>query len=175
MLFLNIFTAIVGANVPSYGSCDKNNFKYKDLIGKGFALVPVLAASPIKVSGEVYFIDGCTFGVRNFVFYNARTSRFYGGNKGTAEGINLSETVVSSSANPSAQIFSLVKSPGAQTNFNSMNEIRLFEVDTNTLLAVATITATSGGSIGRGDSSAFGLNSEQLFGVVSALLLAFLI
>jgi hypothetical protein len=126
----------------------------------------------------IFLIDGCNFGVKDFVFYNARQSIFYGGNKGTADGIVLSDTPVTQSSFPAVYNYTLVTRPGAQANLDSINEIRLFEQETNVLLAVASLAGagkvtTGGGGTSTGGATRF--TTEYSFGVISAILLSFVL
>lgn len=52
----------------------------------------------------------------------------------------LSDDPAPSSAKPTNATFKLVSRPGAQTNFDSLNEIRLFQAESNILLAVASLS-----------------------------------
>lgn len=174
MILSTLFVSLALAQVPIYGDCNKDNFKLKPLIGKSFPLVPSLSGGPIVIKGNIFLIDGCNFGVKDFVFYNARQSVFYGGNKGTADGIVLSDTPVTQSSNPAVFNYTLVTRPGAQANLDSINEIRLFEQETKILLAVASLPAPTGNNGGSNTSVANSrLTTENSFGIISAILLAF--
>lgn len=79
MLKMIMYAAIVMAQVPTYGDCNPTEFKLKSIVDVPFALKPILSGGPIQVAGDVVIIDGCTFGVRNFVLQNAKPCSFYGG------------------------------------------------------------------------------------------------
>jgi hypothetical protein len=78
---MKIFMIVIGvmAQVPTYGDCNPTEFKLKSIVNKPFALLPILSGGKIQISGDVVIIDGCTFGVQNFVFQNANPSSFFGG------------------------------------------------------------------------------------------------
>jgi hypothetical protein len=55
MLSSIFFASVALAQVPTYGDCNKENFKLKSLVGKSFPLVPSLAGGPIIIKGDVIF------------------------------------------------------------------------------------------------------------------------
>jgi hypothetical protein len=155
-----IIATLANAQVPAYGPCNPTNHRYQSVQGQRFPITPALSNSPITVSGQVTIIDGCKFSVQNFVFFNARESYWYGANKGTADGITLSDTVVIPSAFPANFTFDLTQRVGAQANFNGLNQLRLFERDSNVVVAMVDlpeIAAPAPGSIpGSGSPTASG-------------------
>ena len=134
-----LLAASVLAQAPKYGACNVEDAKA--LVNRSIPIVPALTGSVIKVSGSIFIIDGCNFGVRDFVFINGDESYWYGGYKGSSDGFTLSQQYIYASANPSTQRFPLVQTAGAQTNFNGFNEFRLFSKNLNLVVATADMSA----------------------------------
>lgn len=66
--------AFVTARDPTYGLCDVKTFSQSANVNKSYPIKPALSQTAIVISGDFYVIDGCNFGLRNFVFYNAQVT-----------------------------------------------------------------------------------------------------
>ena len=134
-------------------------------------IIPQLTQSVITVKGNLVITDKCNFESRNFTFINARESYWMGGKKGSKDGITVSDQFVYPSAFPATFKYPLRQAVGAEVNFKSFDEFRLFERDTNTLIAVASMPTLSGGGNGGSNSGAkeVGVLGTVLFGLVCYL------
>jgi hypothetical protein len=141
MLSSALLFAVAFAQAPKYGKCNKDNFERKDLINVNIPIQKVLTQSPIEVSGSIYIIDGCSFGVRDFKFLNADASYWVGGYKGSAEAMTLVTENVTPSAFNTNQTYNLRQDAGAEANFDGFNQFRLFVRNTNLLIATADFPA----------------------------------
>jgi hypothetical protein len=159
MLSTAILVALAFAQAPKYGKCSKDNFDRKDLINVNIPIQKVLTQSPIEVSGNIYIIDGCSFGVRDFVFQNADASFWVGGYKGSGEAMTLSNEQVQASATSSRQTFNLRQEVGAEANFDGFNQFRLFARGTGLLIATADFPARGSVTPASSTSAASGTNT----------------
>ena len=94
-----------------------------------------------------------------------------GGYKGNADGITLSDQFVFPSAFPATFKYPLRQAAGAEVNFGGFNQFRLFERDTNTLIAVADMPAKTGS--GNGNNTSGALTSSVLGAALLSLTWAF--
>jgi hypothetical protein len=69
-----LLATFIAAKDPEYGRCDLKTFAQSANVNKSYPIKPALVQSPIVISGDFYIIDGCTFGLRNLIFYNAQVS-----------------------------------------------------------------------------------------------------
>ena len=86
---------------------------------------------------------------------NAGASKWYGGMANSLDGLSLSEDTINASAGNGKQTFTFRSVAGAAVSFKDFNQFRLFDTQSNTLIAVANIPmnilssgATSGPSAG---------------------------
>eukprot|EP00842_Homolaphlyctis_polyrhiza_P002454 jgi/Hompol1/3209/HPOL_001590-RA len=134
----------------AYGSCSPTNFKYSSIIATPQAIVPVKqiplvtgAGAPLTVQGSIQILDGCSFAFKDYIFLNAGETYWYGGNIGSSDGVTVSDAQVFPYAFPTTAIFNLTQVPGRQVNYNTFNQLRLYEKTTNTLLATADMPVVS--------------------------------
>ncbi|KAJ3337195.1 hypothetical protein HDU91_001547, partial [Kappamyces sp. JEL0680] len=136
----------------AYGPCDKTKFGQAANINVSYPIVSALQSGDIPIKGDFYIIDGCNFGLRNFVFYNARETYLYGAMPGSNEAMTLTDQTVIASAFPMTQTFSLKQDAGSQANFDAFTEIRFFEVTTKTVIATVSLPALPAGASSSGSS-----------------------
>jgi hypothetical protein len=156
MISLILQTA-VNAQAPTYGLCNPNSHRYSSVQGQGFPITPALSNGQVTISGEAYIVNGCRLGLRNFVYYNGGETYWFGSNRGSNDGITLSDTFVQPSAFPANFTYDLTQRPGAQANFNGINQLRLFERNRNIVIATVDLPdlpAPSGGATGTAPSAA---------------------
>ncbi|KAJ3321029.1 hypothetical protein HDV06_004688 [Boothiomyces sp. JEL0866] len=148
---LHLLLSSAYAQSLAYGPCDPAKSPYS---GKQISvpITPTLSQSPIVISGNVVIIDGCTFGVTNFIFYNAGESYWIGAVDNGTVGATLSDQFVYPAANPANYNFTLTKKAGAQTNFYMFNQFRLFEINSKTIIATATLPYSVGSSSSSGST-----------------------
>ena len=72
MLAALFAVASVAAKDPTYGLCDVKTFAQSANVNKSYPIKAALSQTAITISGDFYVIDGCNFGLRNFVFFNAQ-------------------------------------------------------------------------------------------------------
>jgi hypothetical protein len=162
-----LLASLAYAQKPTYGLCDPNNFGQAANVNKSFPIKPALASgAAVVISGDFYIIDGCRFGLRNFVFYNAQGTKLYGGFPNSPDGITLSDDLVSPSSSPSTQTFEFKKVAGAEANFNGFSQVRFFAESLQQVVATVDLPAPSAstggsGSTGTGSSSAATTTSKN--------------
>ncbi|KAJ3272193.1 hypothetical protein HDV01_005847 [Terramyces sp. JEL0728] len=170
---LSLLFASAYAQSLVYGPCDPAKYPYS---GKqiSVAIKPTLTQTPIVISGNIAVLDGCTFAVENFIFYNAGESYWIGGIDNQTVGAMLSDQFVYPAANPSTYNFTMTKKAGAATNFYMFNQFRLFEINSQTIIATANLpypvgassttasgsTATSAGASSGSSSTAASAKSD---------------
>ncbi|KAJ3311703.1 hypothetical protein HDV04_003848 [Boothiomyces sp. JEL0838] len=150
---LSLLVSFASAQSLAYGPCDPAKSPYT---GKQVSvpITPTLTQTPIVISGNIGIIDGCTFGVTNFIFYNAGESYWIGAIDNGTIGATLSDQFVYPAANPANYNFTLTKKPGAATNFYMFNQFRLYEINSKTIIATATLPYTVGSSSSSGSTQA---------------------
>ena len=127
--------------------CDAKNFRYASHMDGGhgdheFPLKTANASSPVKVSGTLQIIDGCTFGVKNLVISgtDAESLSWFAGNGSSHEGYRLASESVKPPTAPITQQWKFVSTPGSEVSYDDFNQFRLCDETSRTLLAVADIT-----------------------------------
>ncbi|KAJ8328421.1 hypothetical protein BDV3_005669 [Batrachochytrium dendrobatidis] len=155
-LLATVHNSVNAQSLP-YGLCDTANFQYSALVGKPTAVIPIkqiplvtIAGAPLTVKGSITIIDGCHFEATDFVFTGAGESYWYGSAPGSSDGVTLVDTPVAQSANPAKFSFAFTQVAGRQVNWQSFTEMRLFEKNTNGLLATVTFPGKLGASAGAG-------------------------
>ncbi|KAI9336828.1 hypothetical protein DFJ73DRAFT_17818 [Zopfochytrium polystomum] len=97
----------------------------------------------ITVSGTFHIIDGCTFKIQNFIFLNALQTKWYAGVVGldssgqvsvNQNGVTFVSAVVPAQ-NGGDATFNLITQADIAYSFFSINQLRLFDVQQNELLA----------------------------------------
>jgi hypothetical protein len=121
--------------VSAYSKCSPDDVKGPITI----PLTKVLSTSPIEISGSIEIIDGCTFKVTGFTFYNARTARWYGGIGSAGDAITLSDATVNPSAGKGEQTFKFRDVVGAPVSFRDFNQFRLFDEESQVVIATAEV------------------------------------
>ena len=127
----------------AYSLCDAKNYPYSSAAGSlEYPLVMALddKTSPVKATGKVQIVDGCTFAVKDFV-YNGGPAVWFGGNGSDTNGIRLSDTVVQPSATPSSATYQFRTAAGSAVSYNDFSQFRLFDEKSLTLVATADIGA----------------------------------
>jgi hypothetical protein len=165
---LVLLVASVAAQAPTYGPCNAT-FPYSDWIAQGknisFPIIKVVATPGLVLNGTIQILDSCTFAVNSFLYLGGGESYWYGGFKGSDVGIRIADEYVYASQVPNTRQFKLTSVPGAQANFGGFNQIRLFDRNTNVLVATADMpdpkSGTPGGSSGSGTSGSTGGNSTK--------------
>jgi hypothetical protein len=77
--------------------------------------------------------------VTGFTFYNARTARWYGGIGSAGDAITLSDATVNPSAGKGEQTFKFRDVVGAQVSLRDFNQFRLFDEESQVLIATAEV------------------------------------
>lgn len=147
MLSLLLSCAIAALSMSSttaYSLCDATNYPYSGAAAGSLEYPLVMAlddkTSPVKATGKIQIVDGCTFAVKDFV-YNGGPSVWFGGNGTDTNGIRLSDTVVQPSANPSSATYPFRTAAGSAVSYNDFSQFRLFDEKSLTLVATANIGA----------------------------------
>jgi hypothetical protein len=174
MLPFIFLPVLLTAQSPKYGKCNVNKFGRSDLVNKTIPIVSVLTASPISIKGQIAIVDGCTFETREFEFLNGGESYWVGGYKGSKEAMTLSDQYVPPSAFKRTFKYSLKATAGSEANFDGFDQFRLFERNSELLIAVADMPAKSGNS-GQSAGTTTGSSGQSgaysgSFGITSILL-----
>ncbi|KAJ3416147.1 hypothetical protein HDV05_002792 [Chytridiales sp. JEL 0842] len=103
--------------------------------------------NPIRCSGTIRVIDGCSFLVKNFTLLGPLQPKWYGGivdkdpvtgaKRSNDQAVTMVDPIVAASNAMDSQPFRLTTTVGASYSWFSINEMRLFDVATNQLLCVA--------------------------------------
>ncbi|KAI8896955.1 hypothetical protein BC833DRAFT_649999 [Globomyces pollinis-pini] len=156
-----VLSTLVSAQAPKYGLCDPKKNPFAALGNVTIPIVPALADTAIVVSGKITIVDGCTFRLIDFVYYNADVSYWYGGVGTSPDGMKIVDAPVAGSAFATVRDVPLITVAGAQANFAGFTQFRLYETNLKKIVATADLPALPSGTSGAPSAGASGTTTAK--------------
>lgn len=146
MILIALFSSVLPL-FSAYSLCSPSDVKGPISI----PITNVLVTSPIVAAGTIQILDGCTFEVGGFSLSNAGTSKWFGGMGSSADGITLTDDDINPNPAGGKQTFKFRSVAGAAVSFRDFNQFRLFDTQSNTLIAVANVPSNIMSSLSPSD------------------------
>ncbi|KAJ3214214.1 hypothetical protein HDU67_001966 [Dinochytrium kinnereticum] len=153
-LTLAVFATLSAAAPPKPEVCDPA--KLPDGWVAGRITAPLIQVTgyqktnptiAFRCSGTVVVLDGCSFMVKDFIFGNALQTKWYAGIISldpvtkqvirSDDAVNFSAQDVAPVNNQNSSIYSLIRDPIVGYSFNSVNQLRVFDIANQQIVCTA--------------------------------------